>query len=81
MARPKEIAKQVLVQLAEWDGPIDEAILHAAINARLSPAAEKKEFDQAMEFCLDHRLVTRVHNKLRGGRWSITDKGRAELDA
>jgi hypothetical protein len=78
MNRTQEIARAILEQLSRWDDPADEAVLHASIEPRVIPAPMVSEFRDALTFCEQEGWITGVRNKLRGPRWTLTDKGRAQ---
>lgn len=81
MTRTQEIARAILEQLSRWDEPVDEAVLHAAVMRRVMPEPKVSEFRDALQLCEEEGWITAVRNKLRGVRWSITDKGRAQRHA
>lgn len=78
MSRRQEIALALLEVLAGAEGPLDEAVAHYGVNARVSPEAMVSEFFEALRWCEAEGWVTGVRNALRGPRWMITDKGRAQ---
>jgi hypothetical protein len=81
MTRTQEISRHILEQLNGWEDPADEAVLHASLDSRLSPAPMVSEFRDALKFCETAGWITGVRNALRGPRWTLTDKGRAQRHA
>jgi hypothetical protein len=81
MSRTQEIAGHLLKLLSGWEEPVDEAVIHSQVNSRIHPEALVSEFWEALKFCEEERMITGVRNKLRGTRWAITDKGRAQQHA
>lgn len=81
MNRTQEISRAVLEQLSRWDDPADEAVLHASIEPRVQPVPMFSEFRDALKFCEERGWITGVRNELRGPRWALTDKGRAQRHA
>lgn len=81
MSRTHEISGHILKLLSRNEEPADEAVIHSLVNSRVQPEALVSEFWEALKFLEEERLITGVRNRLRGVRWSITDKGRAQLHA
>jgi len=78
--RLQEITTEILRQLAAWDSPADEAVLHQQLNNRFSPEVTYVELGESLTLLHRNRFINRFDN-IKGPRWSITDKGRAELHA
>jgi hypothetical protein len=78
MNRLQEIAGWVLDVLRDASEPLDEAVLHAQVNMHLGESAMLSEFADALRLLESNRMVTGLRNELRGPRWLITDKGRAQ---
>lgn len=79
--RTEHIARVMLDLLASWEEPVDEAVLHSQVDARIVPSVLLSEFQDTLKFCERERFITGVRNVLRGTRWAITDKGRASRHA
>ncbi len=80
MNRIQEIQVEVLNQLSGSADPLDEAVLNQLLNSRFSPDVNFIELADALRVLTAARMIGRLNN-LRGPRWFITDKGRAELHA
>ena len=80
MSRIQEITVAVLARLSESADPVDEAVLNHLLNGRFSPDVAFPELADALRLLADSRCIGKINN-LRGPRWFITDKGRAELHA
>jgi repressor of nif and glnA expression len=80
MARLQDITVEILRVLSQSDEPLDEAVLHAALNARLVPSPGYPDLADALRVLENNRYISKINN-LRGPRWFVTDKGRAELHA
>ncbi len=78
MTRPEQILTTLLNVAHDWNGPIDEAILHAQINSRVQPEPEISEFRHALRTAENEGWVSKVDSKRRGMLWTITHKGEAE---
>ena len=78
MTRDMEILSRLLDVAHDWSGPVDEAILHAQINSRVTPEPELAEFRHALKTAENEGWVAPVTSKRRGPLWTITHKGEAE---
>lgn len=76
-ARQRQIVKAVLEVLNLMDGALlNEVILHAEVNLRVTPNATLAEFGDAMRTCDLHGWLTGVSPKHGGARlWTISDAG------
>ena len=76
-ARQRKIIRAILEVLNGFEGAqLNETILHAEVNLRLTPTAPLVEFSDAMEIASNHGWVNGVHPKFGGSRlWNITDAG------
>ena len=80
MNRIQELTVAILKQLSGSDVPVDEAVLNQLLNSRFTPDVTYIELADALSVLETSRCVGKLNN-LRGPRWFITDKGRAELHA
>lgn len=78
MNRREEIVAQVLARLIDWDAPVNEAVLHAAIESRIHPRPLKSELDEAVALAERSDWVSGIRSGSKGVRWYVTDAGRAE---
>jgi hypothetical protein len=78
MSRIQELTVAILAKLSESATPVDEAVLNQLLNSRFSPDVTYIELADALSVLEGSRCVGKINN-LRGPRWFITDKGRAEL--
>lgn len=78
MNRPQEILTRLLDVAHDWSGPVDEAVLHAQINARVTPEPALAEFRHALKTAENEGWISPLDSKRRGTLWTITLKGEAE---
>lgn len=78
MTRPGYILSELLDVLADWDGPADEAVIHAQLNSIVKPAPERAEFNHAIKTADAEGWIAQIPSKRRGALWAITNKGKAE---
>lgn len=78
MNRREELTAAILVALNEWDAPVNDAVIHAAVSSRLSPEPSKGEFDEVMGIAARAGWVD-VARSTKGARWFLTDAGLREV--
>ncbi len=77
--RIQQIATEILTQLSTEGSPVDGAILHALVDARIIPAVATNEFEAAIRFCVAKNGLFSIGNALRGLKYQITDTGEGAL--
>lgn len=75
--RQRQIVTNILEVLNMMDGAqVNETILHAEVNLRITPNASLAEFSDALQICDTSGWVTGVLPKFGGSKlWNLSDAG------
>jgi hypothetical protein len=77
--REQMILTTALSALAEVDGPVTEAMLHALVQGKLGARVTVSEMDAAIAYVDKEKLASGLPGALGHRRWMITDKGHHTL--
>jgi hypothetical protein len=74
--REIQITKALLEVLHGLDGgQLNEIILHAEVNLRISPTATLSEFNASLVVADSHGWLIGVNSEFSGRLWNLSDKG------
>lgn len=74
--RKLQIIRGILDALGTLDGGLmAEANLHAAVQAKTTPAATLSDFEERLLYCEAQRWVTGIDGRFGTRKWAITEEG------